>query len=71
MGRSPFTRIAVNNPKLFLGLIATVAVGAAVMQALEAVAPNSGAARAGVFIVMAMAAAVYVGQTHDEYADEE
>ncbi|AQL43107.1 hypothetical protein BV210_10440 [Halorientalis sp. IM1011] len=60
------TRVASKNPKLFLALIAVVGVCSAAILALQETAPDSGAARTGLVVVMFVVAAIYVGLTHEE-----
>ncbi|MFB6164130.1 MAG: hypothetical protein ABEJ31_03130 [Haloarculaceae archaeon] len=67
MTRSSITRIVVNNPRKFLGLIAAVGAGAVLMQVLATVAPDTGIAQVSVFVLIAAVAALYVGSTHEEY----
>ncbi|RXK47263.1 hypothetical protein [Halorientalis pallida] len=60
------TRVASKNPKLFVALIAVVAVGSGTILLLQELAPDSGAAQTGLVIAMFLVCAVYVGTTHEE-----
>jgi predicted membrane channel-forming protein YqfA (hemolysin III family) len=63
------TRIVRKNPRAFLILVAAVGLGGFVMQLLAATVPDSESLQAGVFLAMALAAAVYVGSTQEDYDD--
>ncbi|MFD1587964.1 hypothetical protein ACFR9U_13335 [Halorientalis brevis] len=71
MSGPSFTRTVANNPRLFLALVAVVGVGAVTMQAVAELVPDSGSLQAGVFVAMALVAAVYVGSTHEPPEAEE
>ena len=66
MSDSPFTRTVVNNPRAFLALVGFVALGSLTIQALAEFVPDSGSLQAGMFVAMALVAAVYVGSTHSD-----
>ncbi|WP_136716780.1 hypothetical protein [Halorientalis salina] len=70
MSGASFTRTVANNPRAFLALVGVVGVGGLIMQVLAEYVPDSGAAQAGVFVAMALVAAVYVGSTHDDATGE-
>ena len=65
-----FTRTVANNPRAFLALVVFIGVGSVAMQVLAEYVPDSGALQAGMFVAMAMVAAVYVGSTHSDATGE-
>ena len=65
MALPSMTRVASKNPRLFLALIAAVGVCSAAIVALQELVPDSGAAQAGLVIVLFFVAAIYVGRTHE------
>lgn len=67
MSGPSLTRIVSQNPRAFLVLVVAVGVGGFTMQLLGAFVPDSESLQAGVFLAMALVAAVYVGSTHDDY----
>lgn len=66
MSGASFTRTVANNPRLFLVLVAAIGLGSVAMQVIAEYVPDSGSLQAGVFVAMALVAAVYVGTTHEE-----
>jgi len=66
MSGASFTRTVANNPRAFLALVGFVGLGSVTMQVLAEYVPDSGSLQAGVFVAMALVAAVYVGSTHSE-----
>jgi len=50
--------------------VAVVGLGSVTMQVLAEYVPDSGSLQAGVFVAMALVAAVYVGSTHSQRARE-
>ena len=71
MSGASFTRTVANNPRAFLTLVAVVGLGSVTMQVLAEYVPDSGSLQAGVFVTMALVAAVYVGATHEPPEAEE
>jgi len=71
MSGPSFTRTVANNPRAFLVLVGLIGVGSITMQVLSEFVPDSGSLQAGVFVTMALVAAVYVGATHEPPEAEE
>lgn len=66
MSRPSFTRKIVNHPRLFLALVAVMGIGGLILKTLSGAAQETGAVQAGIFIALAIVAALYVGATHDD-----
>jgi hypothetical protein len=58
-------RLAAENPRRFLVLVAFVGICSALVLALQAAVPDSGSARTAIVLTMFLVAAVYVGSTHE------
>ncbi|MFB6178930.1 MAG: hypothetical protein ABEI77_04320 [Halorientalis sp.] len=66
MSGASFTRTVARNPRAFVALVGFIGLGAIAMRGLAEFVPDSGALQAGIFVAMALVAAVYVGSTHEE-----